>query len=69
MSVENVITNVLLFTALIGLAFKCVVFSTTLPRLFKNFGKKAFFIAALVFCDILLSCALILVVNGVIEKL
>lgn len=72
MSVENVVVSILLFMASIGLAFMSVVFNTMLPPLFKTFEKKtdkAFAIAAFVFGDILLLCALILIVNGVIEEL
>lgn len=70
--IENIVTSILLAVASIGLAFMCVVFNTKLPPLFKTFEKnteKAFVIAAFVFGDILLLCALILVVNGVTEKL
>lgn len=72
MSVENVVTSILLAAATIGLAFMCVVFNTVLPQMFKTFKKKtdkAFVIAAFVFGDVLLLCAIILIVNGVVEKL
>lgn len=72
MSVVNIVTSILLGVASIGLAFMCVVFNTMLPPMLKDFKKKtdkAFFVAAFVFGDILLLCAIILIVNGLIEKL
>ena len=72
MSVENVVISILLGVASICLAVTFIVFNTMLPPLFKTFEKKtdeAFFIAVFAFFEIMLLCALILVVNGVIEKL
>ena len=72
MNIENVVTNILLDVASIGLAFMVVIFNIKMPPLFKAFDDKTdrrFAIAAYVFCDILLICAIILVANGIIEKL
>ena len=72
MTAENIVVNIMLAISSIGLLFMCVVLNTTLPPLFNLCEKKtdkAFFISAFVFGDILLLCALILIVNGIIEEL
>ena len=72
MNVENVVTSILIAVSSICLAFMLVVFNTGIPPLFKDFKKKtekAFVVAAFVICDILILCALILVVCGIIGKI
>ena len=72
MNIENVVTNILIAVSSICLAFMSVVFNTGIPQLFKDFKKKpekAFVIAAFVICDILILCALILIINGIIEEI
>ena len=72
MTAENIVVNIMLAISSIGLLFMAVIFNTKLPPLLKTFNdkkEKAFAIAAFVFCDTLLLCALVLVVNGIIEKL
>lgn len=72
MNIENIVTSILIAIPSICLAFMLVVFNTRIPPLFKDFEKKtekAFVIAAFVICDILLLCALILIVNGIIEEI
>lgn len=72
MSVENIVVNIMLTVASIGLLFVAVIFNTKLPPLFKDFDdktEKAFAIAAFIFGDTLLLCALILVANRIIGML
>lgn len=68
MSIENIVVNIMMTVASVGLLFTAVIFNTKLPPLFKAFDdktEKAFAIAAFIFCDTLLLCALILVANGI----
>lgn len=72
MEAENIVVNIMLAIASIGLLFMAVIFNTKLPPLLKDFeGKrdKAFAVAIFIFTDSLLLCALVLVFYGIIEKL
>lgn len=72
MNIEYTVTSILLVVASIGLSFMTVIFNIKLQPLFKAFDDKTdrrFAIAAYIFCNILLLCAIILVANGIIEKL
>lgn len=71
MTVENIVVNIMLTIASIGLLFMTVIFNTKLPPLLKSYkGRdKAFAVAVFIFTDSLLLCALALVVYGRIEKL
>lgn len=72
MSVENIVINIMLTVASIGLLFMTVIFNTKLPPLLKasdDKTEKTFAIAAFIFCDTLLMCALILIANGIIGML
>ena len=72
MSVENIVINILIAVSSTGLLFIAAIFNIKLPPLFKSFKDKtdrAFAVAAFVFVDILLLCALFLIANGIIEEL
>ena len=72
MTAENIVVNIMLAIASIGLLFMAVIFNTELPPLLKAYkGKrdKAFAVAVFIFTDSLLLCALVLVVYGIIGKL
>lgn len=72
MTAENIVVNIMLAIASIGLLFMVVIFNTELPPLLKAYEKKrdkAFAVAVFIFTDSLLLCALVLVIYGIIGKL
>lgn len=69
--IEKIVINFMITISCVVLFFASIIFNIKIFPMIKEYEKdeKPLVIAAVVFCDVLILCAYILIVNSVIEML
>lgn len=69
--IEKIVINFMIIISCVVLFFASIIFNVKILPMIKQYeaNEKTLVVAAVVFCDVLILCAYVLIINGIIEML